>query len=279
MLKVASKFFLEKILPSIVATVTGAYIVNHYIVSTPADAPVAAAVSTARPVKAADAKTATEASAASDASTHVANVPEDGVHAKGISEKAIEWTPVEKVKKAEKPVEAASQPAEPKRHPQVQRERAVARLTPAETTTSPDERRDAADLARAAIERLRGTRTGEPARPQEAARSQETAPRQPEPPRVAVQEVPRVVPPSVQPLPPAIMVSTPRVETPDPQIQPDTQPLDPRRPIPPANIPDAARPLDLQASASIPSVRAHDTTVADDVLSAARSVFQAVLPR
>ena len=36
MLKYASKFFFEKILPSVVATVTGAYIVNHYIVSKPA---------------------------------------------------------------------------------------------------------------------------------------------------------------------------------------------------------------------------------------------------
>ena len=33
MLKYASKFFFEKMLPSVMATVAGAYIVNHYIVS------------------------------------------------------------------------------------------------------------------------------------------------------------------------------------------------------------------------------------------------------
>jgi len=270
MLKYASKFFFEKIMPSVVATVAGAYIVNHYVVSKPADAPLAAAVSTADPAKASDVKAAAEAS---DGATHVANIPEAGVRARGISEKAIERTPVEKVK-AEKPAETASQSEEPKRHP---REKAMARTTPAETISNPDEHRDATDLARAAIERLRGT--SEPARAQEPVRSQETAPRQPEPPRVAVQETPRAVPSAVQPLPPAIMVSTPRTETISPQSQPDNQRIDPRRPIPPADIPEASRPLDLQANADLPAVRTHTTTVADDVLSAAKSVFQAVLPR
>jgi hypothetical protein len=274
MLKVASKFFLEKILPSVIATVTGAYIVNHYVVSKPADAPAAAAISTADPVKAAAAKAAAKAS---DGSTHVANIPEAGVRAKGISEKAIERTPVEKVK-AEKPAETASQSGEPKRRPQAQHEKAIAKATPAEAPPSSDEHRDATDLARAAIERLRGT-ANEPARAQESARSQETAPRQPEPPRVVVQEAPRATPASIQPLPPAIMVSTPRTETSNPQPQPDIQAIDPRRPTPPADIPEASRPLDIEARASIPPMRAHNTTVADDVLSAAKSVFQAVLPR
>jgi hypothetical protein len=55
---------------------------------------------------------------------------------------------------------------------------------------------------------------------------------------------------------------------------------DPRRPVPPADIPDA-RPLDLQAEASEtppPPARQH-TTVAQDVLSAAKSVFHSVLPQ
>ncbi|MGN6114818.1 MAG: hypothetical protein ACTHN2_04810 [Nitrobacter sp.] len=258
-------------MPSVVATVAGAYIVNHYVVSKPADAPLAAAVSTADPAKAADVK-------ASDGATHVANIPEAGVRAKGISEKAIERTPVEKViEKPVRPAEAANRSEEPKRHPQAQREKTVAKVTPAETVANPDEGRDATDLARAAIERLRGT--SEPARAQELVRSQETAPRQPEPPRVAVQETPRAVPSAVQPLPPAIMVSTPRTETISPQSQPDNQRVDPRRPIPPADSPEASRPLDIQANADLPAVRAHTTTVADDVLSAAKSVFQAVLPR
>ena len=41
MLKFVSKFVLE-ILPSVTATVIGAYIVNHYIISKPANPPAAA---------------------------------------------------------------------------------------------------------------------------------------------------------------------------------------------------------------------------------------------
>jgi hypothetical protein len=52
---------------------------------------------------------------------------------------------------------------------------------------------------------------------------------------------------------------------------------DPLRPTPPADIPPP-RPLDLRADASEPAARDH-TTVADDMLSAAKSVFQAVLPK
>jgi hypothetical protein len=48
------------------------------------------------------------------------------------------------------------------------------------------------------------------------------------------------------------------------------------RPTPPADIPDA-RPLDLRADAGAPPQRRH--TVADDMLSAAKSVFHAVLPQ
>ena len=43
--KYVSKFTID-ILPSVLATIIGAYIVNHYIVAKPADAPAAAAVST-----------------------------------------------------------------------------------------------------------------------------------------------------------------------------------------------------------------------------------------
>src|SRR3954454_15638043 len=62
MLKYLSKFVLD-ILPSVVATIVGAYIVNHYIAPKPAaNAPVTASVSTAAP-KAADAKPADAKSA------------------------------------------------------------------------------------------------------------------------------------------------------------------------------------------------------------------------
>ena len=61
---------------------------------------------------------------------------------------------------------------------------------------------------------------------------------------------------------------------------------DPRRPVPPADIPEAAPsfslpspgPLDLRAEAGEPQRREH-TNVAEDMLLAAKSVFHAVLPK
>jgi hypothetical protein len=95
-----------------------------------------------------------------------------------------------------------------------------------------------------------------------------------------------VVSAPVQPLPPAIMVSTPSGDPFNPNgTAPPRSPYapvarvdDPRRPTPPADIPTASRPIDLhaEATASMPEQR---TTVADDMLSAAKSVFHAVLPR
>jgi hypothetical protein len=85
------------------------------------------------------------------------------------------------------------------------------------------------------------------------------------------------------------MVSTPANETFDSnagssQVRPSYPASsgsdDPRRPIPPAEIPSspASRPpLDLHADAREPP-REH-TTVAEDMLSAAKSVFHAVLPK
>ena len=323
MLKYVSKFTLD-ILPSVVATIVGAYIVNHYIVSKPgADAPVGAVLSTTEPK--AEAKVAPEAAKADakapektpekapETSSGVANIPEPGVKAKGISEKAIlEKSAAEKPaeKSADKPAETASIPAESRRHQP--REKTIAKAVPApvqpsapvsvpvvaapttappvppvEAAVAPEERRDANDLARAAIERLRGAGDGSP-RPQEAARIPD-APRVPDPPRV-VSAAPAMSAPPVRPLPPPIMVSTPGAETFDSpsgssQMKPPYAGAaridDPRRPTPPADIPGASpasRPLDLQAEAAEPSAREH-TTVAEDMLLAAKSVFHAVLPK
>src|SRR5262249_27086081 len=130
---------------------------------------------------------------------------------------------------------------------------------------------DANDLARAAIERLRGA--------PEASRSQEAA-RAAEPPRVgaapAPSQPPAAMAPPLQPLPPPIQVSTP----------PDARPTypstaradDPARPTPPAEIPDPRPPLDLRADAVDATPRPRPS-VADDLLSAAKSVFQSVLPK
>jgi hypothetical protein len=308
MLKYVAKFAMD-ILPSVVATIIGAYIVNHYIVTRPgADAPVAAAALTAEPKKAGLGNEAKP----SGAPTGVASVREPGVKAKGISERAIlektaaempavVETPVEKPaeKSADSPAETASIAVETRRHQPAPRDKAAARsvAAPAGPLTqavavapvvaapntappaevAPEEHRDANDLARAAIERLRSTGEGSP-RPQEAARNPDP-PRVPEPPRVAAA-------PSVRPLPPPIMVSTPGAETFDPagtsQMRPPyaaaPQFDDPHRPTPPADIPEASRPLDLRAEAMEPPRREH-TSVAEDVLSAAKSVFHAVLPK
>jgi hypothetical protein len=274
MLKIASKFAMD-IFPSVIATILGAYIVNHYINSKP-EAPTAAAVLSPAPKKA-----------------DLGNPPEPGVRAKGISEKsvidksAVEKAAVEKPvvdRPADKPAETASIPADTRRHPPNPREKTIAKTIPAqpvapvvepvvaapntapsvEAAIAPD--RDANDLARAAIERLRGT-------PDNSSRAQESV-RLPDPPRVAA--VPAA--PSVQPLPPPILVSTPPAETFDAQTKPSypatARADDPRRPTPPADIPDP-KPLDLRADAIPPKPR---TNVAEDVLSAAKSMFHSVLP-
>ncbi len=318
MLKYVSKFALD-ILPSVVATILGAYIVNHYIATKPgADAPVAAAVSSADPKKAA-VKTGAKPS---DISADVGNIPERGVKAKGVSERAIlEKTAAEKPaaaekpqeksqeKSADKPLETASIPADTRRHQPGPREKAIAKSAPApvsppipaaavapviaapntappvETATPVEEHRDANDLARAAIERLR-TNDSSP-RPQESTRV-------PDPPRVVSAPsvaAPLASAPAVRPLPPPIMVSTPATETfgsaPGSSRTGSANPApvgieDPGRPTPPADIPEAAsppsRPLDLRAEAVVPARREH-TTVAEDVLLAAKSVFHAVLPK
>jgi len=316
--KYISKFAMD-IFPSVAATIIGAYIVNHYIATKPAANAPAAAVSTAEPQ--AEAKPAPEAakagSKAPETSADVANLPEPGIKARGISEKAmIEKTAAEKPiavekpeeKSADKPAETASILAGTRRHQPTPREKTVAKAVPApvppaasvsapvvaapatvpappvEATIVPEERRDANDLARAAIERLRGANDGSP-RAQEAARTPDR-PRVPDAPRA--QDPSRVVAASpVRPLPPPIMVSTPTTQTFDSSGSSQMRPPyaaridDPRRPTPPADIPAAspsAPPLDLHAEAEEPSRRGH-TTVAEDVLSAAKSVFHAVLPK
>ncbi len=295
--KYLSKFVLE-ILPSVVATIIGAYVVNHYIVARPAaNAPVAAAVSTVDPKTVDSSKTVdpkkTDAKAAKsdvkgpETPSDVASAPEPtSVKKNSTPDKA----PVEKAaeKAAEKPTETASLPAETRRHQPASRDRTIAKTAPApvqtpapavaaasavppvEASPTQEERRDANDLARAAIERLRS--------------SSSEASRAPDAPRV--QDAPRFVSaPPVQPLPPAIMVSTPSGDAFNPNatapLKPPTAPVaradDPRRPTPPADIPTASPPIDLRAEATA-STRER-STVADDVLSAAKSVFHAVLPQ
>ena len=324
MLKYLSKFALD-VLPSLLATVIGAYIVNHYI--NKPDAPVAAMVSTAEPKADAKAPETAKAEAKTDAnktdaktpetSSDLANIPEPGVRAKGISEKAVlDRAGVEK--SADKPAETASIPPDTRRHQAAPREKTVAKTVPAPQPSAPavvpvvaapsvaaapnpvppveaatpatavDEHRDANELARAAIERLRGLTADTSPRAPEVARAPD-ATRIPDAPHVvyaAPVEAPRVVPaPAVRPLPPPIMVSTPPREPFDPAAgSPQGKPPydtarndDPHRPTPPADIP-ASQPLDLRAEAIEPPPREH-RNVAEDMLSAAKSVFHAVLPK
>jgi hypothetical protein len=302
MLKLASKFAMD-IFPSVIATILGAYIVNHYInAKPPADAAAtAAAMSSADPKKAASKADSKPAERSAD----LGNLPEPGVRAKGISEKsiidksagdkAVIEKPVDKAAdKADRPSETASipptAPADTRRHQPPPREKAASKATPAPAaepvvaapvTAPPADAAatpDANDLARAAIERLRGT---EPApRVQESARVPEP-PKATEPPRVvatpaapAPASVPVANVPSLQPLPPPIMVSTPQFENKPSAPRVD----DPLRPTPPADIPDAHAPLDLRADAAVdqPVKR---PSVADDVLSATKKLFNSVLPK
>ncbi len=309
MLKYLSKFTLD-VLPSLLATVIGAYIVNHYI--NKPDAPVTAVVSTAEPKAEAKADAKTP-----ETSSDVANIPEPGVRAKGISEKAVLDRPSAE-KSADKPAETASIPPDTRRHQAAAREKTVAKTVPAPQPSAPavvpvvaapsvaavpspvppaeaaapatpvEEHRDANDLARAAIERLRGLTADTSPHAPEAARAPDAV-RIPDAPHVvyaAPVESPRAVPaPAVRPLPPPIMVSTPAREPFDPaagssQGKPPYDAArndDPHRPTPPADIP-ASQPLDLRAEAIEPPPREH-RNVAEDMLSAAKSVFHAVLPK
>lgn len=295
--KFLSKYILE-VIPSILATVVGAYIVTHYINNKPdADKPQAAMASPtnpagpakasndaagSKPVKPDETAQAEKAAKAEAAKVEAARVKAEKVAAdKAAAEKlasekaAAEKLAAEKVQaeKAEKAAEAESRRA---------REKAVAKSAPvappaAEANAAPDDKRDANDLARAAIERLRST---EQPRQAEQPRTQQDAARVIETTRPQERRVNSVVytPPSVQPLPPAVTVApapseaevmAPPARSPAPRST-EAQADDSMRLTPPADIP--SRPLDLRGEQERPSV-------AEDVVSAAKSMFQAVVPR
>jgi hypothetical protein len=271
MLNYLKKFAME-ILPSVAATIIGAYIVNHYINAKPADAPAAAAVSTVSPKG--------QKVTPKPASAETAAIPEAGIKAKGISERAmIENRAAERpaeVKPDAKPSEEAAEtkPAEAAK--------------PSEVATVP-RRRDASDLARAAIERLRGSKDTAP-RTQEAARTPSVvtpaAPRIEEAPRTVVAAPapqPAVAPEALRPLPPPITVALPPADAlaasaPAANSPPYTASVDPSRPVPPAEIPPAPPrpPIDLRADADKLATRTNN--MAQDVLAKTKSMFHALLP-
>ncbi|NVN88085.1 MAG: hypothetical protein HXX15_18550 [Rhodopseudomonas sp.] len=280
--------FISDILPSVVATIIGAYIVNHYIAAKP-DAPAASAVVAKATDDAAGKGLRIEAKPGV-APAGTASAP-DPVKGKGAIEKSVAEKP-----SGEKPTEKAADKLTGT-HQTTIRDRAVAKAaapaaaSPATTGSVPsaapaepatqEERRDANELARAAIERLRP--------PTAAARPAEASPRMQEAARM--QEPPHAVVP-LQPLPPPVDVTMPApasastfIPGVNAALPPTASPPytysasangrddDPRRPSPPAEIPPPA--FVLQADAVPPARR----TVAEDVLLAAKSVFHAVLPR
>ena len=199
MLKYVSKFAMD-ILPSVVATIIGAYIVNHYIVTKPAaDAPrspprcprptrrrprsrprlpPSPAISP-RPVSGRRAFPRKPCSSKRLLkSRRSSKSPRKNPPTSRPRPRASRWRPVVTSRLRAKrrlpsllpapaapAVAAAPVVAAPNTTPPVEA-----------TVAAPDEHRDANELARAAIERLRGTGDGSP-RPQEAARV-------PDPPRV-----------------------------------------------------------------------------------------------
>lgn len=248
MLKYLAKISMD-IFPSVLATIIGAYIVNHYINAKPADVP-AAVVAPA------------DAGKNGNKPADVANLPAPGVKAKGVSEKSVSEKSVSEkaaADKAGKPADKSETkaadikaadtkasdtkasdnkaaditPAETASHGRpTAREKAAAKSPPAAAApvveansapaaASPAATPDANDLVRAAIERLRKSPEGRSSEAKAAeAKSAETKPveRTPEPAvREAVRtpEAPRVIatePSTVRPLPPPITVSTPSPE-------------------------------------------------------------------
>ena len=298
--KLFSKYFLE-VIPSIVATVVGAYIVTHYInaksdadkpkaaVSAPAgtskdaapqtlkadeagDRPATAAKAEAARLKAEKlaAEKAAAERAAADRAENVRKATERATAEKLANERA-EKAAADKLA-AEK---AAAEKLASDKAAADKREKTVAKPAaaplPAETNAAPDDKRDANDLARAAIERLRksGSQSEQPRAP-ETAQGQERA-------RInSVVYAPAAQQPVVQPLPPAVNVapqpSEAAVMTPP---KPFPKPIDSAdsgddalRPTPPADIP--SRPVDLRAK--------QRSSVTEDVVSAAKSVLHAVVP-
>ena len=315
MLKYIAKISMD-IFPSVLATIIGAYIVNHYINAKPAaDAPAAV--------------TAPAEAGKNGKPADVANLPAPGVKAKGISEKKVTDKPATE-KAADQPAaesktstaDVAPAEAAPRGKPSA-RDKAVAKSTPAVSVpapatpvveansapaaAAPAATPDANDLVRAAIERLRKSPESKAAEAKASDtkasdskasdnKSSETkSPEKTQEPAVReaarTPEAPRIIPvdtSSVRPLPPPITVSTPAAEAygnggssqPSPPYTASVGNENPNRLTPPADIPVPmiAPPLDLRADAGA-SMPRPKTNVADDMLSGVKSMFHSVLPK
>ncbi len=283
------------IMPSVAATIIGAYIVNYYIVPKARESTAASASFKADGAKTTD-------GLAFETKTEPAVAERPAVKAKAASEKAsfekavAEKTAIEKTaEKADKAATEKSDASPESRRGQPSSKSAgksapAATIANASTDRAADERRGVNDLARAAIERLRGsahieTAKAEPAKVPSDKMVEKTVDKPADAP--PIQSVSTVASASsIQPLPPAITVSRPNPDVFEqgsaapvmrqPYPQATSRSDEQRRFTPPADIP-ASRPMDLRAEASAPL--SDRTSVTDDVVSAAKSMFHAVIPR
>lgn len=284
MLKFITEKLLGQILPSVVATVIGAYVVNQYIVTRP-DAPPPAAPAAqldagkaAKPVEPVAAAISPEPAKSelvrseppklkSGADKEKSADQPVGRHQISVHDKTPAakpaGAPVSTASAAPEPVKPPEERTEPARDPNQVLRAAVARLRASAETPR------AADTTVRAQEPLKvfeTPRAQEPPRLQETARA--TAPALPPAVNLAPSHV------SIEPYPssPATTASVPV------NIRPaDTADLsdsDPHRPTPPADIP-AAR----TAASGDGTTPARKPSVADDVLFTAKSVIHSVLPR
>lgn len=261
--KYLSKFTVD-ILPSVFATVVGAYIVNYYIIpKAREDRPPAPAAAQSAPAQ--------DRAAAKPAEAVAADAAEPAPPSAKKADKPVEKAVAEKSDKPDTAKTDTNKAAESRRHPPT-REKAVAKAEPSKAepvaaapapapvlaTVGTAPSGDANDLARAAIERLsRGEKAEAPRAPD--------VPRVPE--RTAAVQPASQQTQSMQQLPPPIVVSNPSIE----QLAPAAQSRGPR---PPGDVPVPMR--ELQASAD---ERGGRTNVVEDVLSGAKSMFDKVIPR
>jgi hypothetical protein len=251
MLGYLSKFVLQ-MLPTIAATVIGAYIVTTWInpKTPPESAKIAAGASRQQTAKVAY----PAGQPAQDAAAQPAETVPTGADAQAKAASAPDTVRIIPIVK----------------QPQSSPETAVSVLaaTPPVIAATADERSDANALARAAIQRQRSgaeapRAADEPSRPvAPAVRPQQT--------RSAPEGQPPAVATVAPPLPPAVTIAPLR----SPQAEAGDQ-VASERPTPPAEIPQLRNPLSLHASHRV----AENPSPADDFLNATRSFFRALTPQ
>lgn len=308
--KFLSKYILE-VIPSIVATVVGAYIVTNYInAKPPADKPPVAVSAPAQAISATPGRDGAAAKAEAAAKSVAERVAgEKAAAAKAAADKAAtEKIAVEKAearKTAERLAsekrEAEKREAEKRdlekreaeRREAEKREHALAKAASAGKAAAPVAKTpevkpvmesaaspDANDLARAAITRLRAEQPAPVAQPVQKMPEQPVAPVAVAPSSAPVAAVPALPPAAaireanigpVEPTPPAAITPLPPAST---VTAPQAAGANASRLVPPADIP--SRPLDLQAGNDSEK---GGGSVVSDMMSATKSAFQAVLPR